>query len=249
MSQPFSIVHEQEIGFDDRGRVTNSEQLYVKLSVSLLKILSNLPGARLSALVCLALNEAKISLGQSNGLSLGDIEESSGFSERHVLRAVQFLTGNNFAIEVEERGPHSEKLYRISGYAWFGENRAAHPASNRTRRGDIHVTPSAQNVRGDMSSSSSETIQSRFELDSTTSTGSAPAILAECGILTRGLDLHGMTDHDAHAIAQYVTENPDGKRSPAGWVYTLLKANPRWRPPERKTKHWWGDEYDRFVKR
>lgn len=240
MSQPISIIREQEIGYNEHGQATRSDTTYVKLSVSLLGLLARLKGARLSVFLCLALNEAEISLGHSTGLSLENIVPDSGFSERQVLRAAQFLTANNFATELEVRGSHNEKLYRASAYAWFGDHKAA-PASNSGKkqapassRGD-KMSDRASNVRGVTRSSSSSTpVQSRFELDLTTDYSEAASILSGCGILTRDLDLHGMTDRDASAIAEYVTANPDGKRSPAGWVYTLLRANPRWRPPERQ---------------
>lgn len=246
MSQPISIVREQEIGYNEHGQATRSDKTFVKVSVELLGLLRTMQGARLSAFLCLALNEAEISLGSSIGMSVYDISEWTGYKVRATLYALQFLSEKNFISKLEQRGEKGESLYRASAYAWFGNARANPTASNSGYAKNAHPVAKCTGVQR---SSSSTSVQSRFELDSTSTTSSAEAILTGCGVLAHDLDLNGMTDRDAQAIAQYVADNPESRRSPAGWVYTLLKANPRWRPPEQKSKHWWRDEYDGFVNR
>ena len=125
------IVRQQEIGFDAHGQDVMIDQTFVKLSVSMRGLLHRFQGARLSAFLLLALNEAEICLGRGGPLSIYDIAEEMDCSPRNVLRAMQYLTRNNFATEMPERGPRDEKRYRVSGYAWFGDPRRVPPAASR----------------------------------------------------------------------------------------------------------------------
>ena len=125
------IVRQQEIGFDAHGQSVLIDQTYVKLSLSMRALLHRFRGARLSVFLLLALNEAEICLGRKRPLSIYEIAEETTCSPRNVLRAMQYLTQNNFATEMPERGPHDEKLYRVSGYAWFGDPRRLPPAASK----------------------------------------------------------------------------------------------------------------------
>lgn len=125
------IVRQQEIGFDAHGQSVLIDQTYVKLSLSMRALLHRFRGARLSVFLLLALNEAEICLGRGRALSIYEIAEETTCSPRNVLRAMQYLTKNNFATEAPERGPRDEKLYRVSGYAWFGDPRRLPPAASK----------------------------------------------------------------------------------------------------------------------
>jgi hypothetical protein len=244
------VIREQSIHYGDTGRIGSVEETYVKLSVSFAQLLQTFKGARLSAFLCLALNEAEISFGRSVGMSIYDIAEKSGYDERTVLRSMQYLCKFNYADSVSERGEHGETLYRVRGYAWFGNPKSAPtPASNRCDKMSYrsrNVTPGVTK-----SPSSSSDIQSSKDLhETTTNSDAATKILQAANVRTCDLDLSVFDEERAHAIADYIAENPDQRRSPAGFVYVCLKANPYWNPPVVKSeKKSWSDRYDHLVKR
>src|SRR3990172_773214 len=123
--QSINIVREKRLGFDERGHRVSSDETYVNISVSFRDLMQRLRGARLSVFLCLALNEAEISLGSSNGLSIYHMADESGYDARTVLRAVQYLCKFNFAVRLNQRGTNGEWLYRVADYAWFGGGTAS----------------------------------------------------------------------------------------------------------------------------
>lgn len=201
-----------------------SESPYVQQSVDMLKILPQLAnGARCVVWTCIGLFDA-----DPLGASKRDILDYTGLSRPTVESALRFLALNEW-ISFDP----STKRYRCAKYYRYGgseqvEVRELVPIL----RGE--PVQGCKKVFSKPASSSSGIVQSHLDLKETTTSNAPANILSDCGILTAGLNLNGMTERDAIAIAEYVTTNPDGKRSPAGWVYTLLRANPRWRPPERQ---------------
>lgn len=99
--------------------------------------------------------------------------------------------------------------------------------------------------------SSSSVLDSEFDLNlsSTTSTSAVEKILQTVNVRTVDLDLSGMDEDRAQAIADYIAENPDGKNSPAGFAYACLRNNPDWQPPQpSKPVHWYA-KYSHLVSR
>lgn len=230
MSQPFSVIRKQEIGYNESGQTVRSEETYIKLSLALIGFLRTMQGARLSAFLRLALNEAEISLGRSNGLSLVNLMDDSGYSDRHVLRAIRFLTEKNFAVELPDRGPHDEKLYRVSGYAWFGEHRAMPTASNRGKNagGDM-------DVRG-VTPSRSRYVRSKTDSNKSTSPeNAAQRILHAAGWFSIARDLPQFDDEEhARALAQAIRENRMRAQDPASYVRSCVMLNQNWGRPAAK---------------
>jgi hypothetical protein len=210
---------------------------HVQQSVDTLKILPQLAtGARCVVWTCIGLFDA-----DPLGASKRDILDYTGLSRPTVESALRFLELNEWiSFDPGTKRYRSTKYYRYGGAEQI-EVRELVP---------ILLGERAATCKKDFSkhSSSSVHVQSKLELQELTTTSSGIAkILTDCGILASGLDLQDMSEGDAQTIAAYVTENPDDKRSPAGWAYTMLKANPRWRPPEDKRKTWIDPRYDEGV--
>lgn len=89
-----------------------------------------------------------------------------------------------------------------------------------------------------------------FDDESTTTSTNARAceILAAVNVRVSDLDLSGMNVERAERIAAYVRDNPEEKRSPAGYAYAVLANNPNWEPPARQRKAWYAS-YDNLVVR
>lgn len=240
-----SVVREQENKYNAQGNYAYTDETYIKIYASFSELLQELKGARLSAFIALALNESEISFGRSNGLSVYDIANSTGYKVRATLLALQYLCQSNFSIKLEQRGEKGETLYRVSAYAWFG-NKSESTASNSRYAENAHPVTKCIG----MQHSSSRLIQSDSDLNLTTPTsmGECAKILQAANVRTSDLDLSSMEVERAQAIAEYIRENPEKKRSPAGWVYTLLKANPNWKPPQIRQQSWY-DEYKEFIQR
>jgi hypothetical protein len=266
------IVREKKITYNEFGQSAASEETYVKLSASLIDLLAALKGARLSAFLCLALNESEIYLGRSSGLTLKDIERMSDYSDRHVLRAVQFLTAKNFAIETGELGSHGDKLYRVCNYAWFGNsakstasnsgpiqpasasNRRIQPArASNSGRGDI-LSPRVQNVRRVTSHDDDDLIpNSDSEIKSSSSMNDVREILATSGF--QGKNLIALSEtvplETARTWVEWIAHADTKYSNPIGYAWACLSKDPHALPPKlvQKRLKWWGPEYDKFVNR
>jgi hypothetical protein len=96
-----------------------NEPTYIKLSVSIRRLLYTLKGAPGIAFMCLAFNEAEIGLGLGGPLSVYDIAAEMEQSPRTAARAVQCLVDLQMAEPVQGRGPRGEVLYRVTDYVSF----------------------------------------------------------------------------------------------------------------------------------
>ena len=250
-----SIVREQESKFDEHGHCVSTEAMYVKISVSFRDMMQVLKGARLSAFLALALNEAEMSLGQSGGLTVYQIAESTGYGVRATIYALQFLCEGNFATKLEQCGEHGESVYRVSAYAWFGESRAQLPVSNRRYAKNAHLVANCIGVQKETSvvvvPDRCLAASSAIGVEQQQTTTGARELFAGLRVgepalsrLSRAVSLE-----NAEAWCDWTREAPGSFRDPVAYMVKRLSEDPRAEAPAVKRKHWWGDEYDQFINR
>ena len=230
----FEITRSESVGYNEHGQSVRSSETYIKILAEFKTQLFEFKGARLSAFLCLACNESEISFGHSMGLSVYDVATNTGYKVRATLYALQFLCERNFATKLEQCGEKGESLYRVSAYAWFGNPRVD-PPSSRGYAKNAH--PKCTPVHSSAQTSSRSTQDSLLleSKDQTTPNyAEIEQILREAGLRTQDLNLRSMTETRAQEVAQWISDNSEQKRSPAGYAYTLLRANPNWRPPVRQ---------------
>lgn len=111
----------------------------------------------------------------------------------------------------------------------------------------VTATP-AIGCRGASSSRISDQSESSIDESTTTIMSRAREILAAVNVRVCDLNLSGMSVERAERIAAYVRDNHDKKRSPAGYVYSVLANNPDWEPPSPRRKTWYGKYADLVVR-
>ncbi len=238
----FQVVREQRVGFDEHGQSVSSDETFIKVLGSFQDVLGLLKGARLSAFMCVALQESKIMLGLDLALTLSSIQAKTGYSRHTVIEALDFLVERRFLDELDERGIAGEKLYRVASYAWFGKprfNPNAVPVLGKSSANFALVQKKCLVVEG--------TDQDQEREKSTTTT--AVQILHQVGVYARSLP---PIDRDrAERWAEFVRVAPRNKwHSPAGFCYRSLEADPESEPPMFNSQRgWWGSELDRNIRR
>lgn len=223
------IVREQKIGFDAQGHRVSSDETYVKIAVTFRQVMRELRGARLSAFIILALNEAEISLGRSQGLSIYQIESQIIYNARTVLRSMQYLCKQNFAVALLGRSEKGETLYRVADYAWFGERRSKPPTSagGYDKMSYPHVT----NVIAGVTNALVE-VEGTLpdEEKKTTTTTTSRKILHSVGVYATHLP--EIEPERAARWAEFVSLAPRHTwHSPAGFCYATLRDDPQAEPP------------------
>jgi len=123
------IVQQKTVGMGPTGNDANTQEVYIKVLVSFEDRLMQLKNARLSVFMSVALNEARILLGQGKPLSSRKLEKRVPYSRPSIMDALDYLTDYHFIVELDELGTDGEKQYRVCNYAWFGTSglSAFHP--------------------------------------------------------------------------------------------------------------------------
>lgn len=128
----FQLVRTQTIGFGQHGAEGGTEDIFIKILAGFQSQLIRLPGARLHVFMAVATQEAEIITHNAPPLSLRKMEKVVPYSRPTIAAALDYLVEDRFILELADRGPQGEKLYRVCQYAWFGTkagDAAFHPAS------------------------------------------------------------------------------------------------------------------------
>lgn len=230
------VIREQRISYDERGLADVEDDLYIKLDSTLTEWLKTLQGAKLSTFLFIALNEARVCAGKAKPVTRKQIVIGTGYKERAVMYAVQWLEENEFITQAEPSAK-GEKTYRPKAFAWFGRGaknappgtvQPDAPPANRaplqSYDDDVHLSSSSDE------STSSSIMHARMQ---TLASGGCEGINVEW--FAERLD-----DQQAQTLADWCKQNPDGKRNPWGYAYFWVKDHPHslppgiQKPPERK---------------
>lgn len=135
MPNPFQIIQEKTVSFDQHGKRAQASQTYIKLSAQAEDLLQELRGARLEFFFAISLHEIAVCEHGALPYTRADVctrltnkRTGKALSMRAAIYASQWLVDNNFIYECGARA-NGEKMYRPCGtYAWFGDDRSAKSA-------------------------------------------------------------------------------------------------------------------------
>lgn len=225
---PIHVIREQSIAYTESGLSEVKDDLYIKLEADLADWLRELQGVRLSAFLFISLNDAFVCVGKGDPSTLKCIASGTGYSERAVLYAVQWLAEHEFITESEtlESGA---KTYRPKAYAWFGRMRE-HPAKISP---PANCTPlQSHEMNDDVPINNSIKASSSFMKENA-------RLFAEAGF--EGVNISRLSEKVTdlaivRAWCDYVKTNPAQKDNPHGYAYVCLMDNPNALPLEPKKK-------------
>lgn len=225
-----SIVRQQSIAYDEKGLSSVHDDLYIKLEADLLDWLRHLDGAKFSAFMFIALQEAYVCANIGDPATIPSIVAGTPYGERAVRYAVKWLLQNEFITEGEPTA-NGAKTYRPKAFAWFGNHRrsaifadpplqpVADPANCRPlQRHD-------DDVLIDSISESLKTSSSFME--------ATRAFLARAQV--KGKNLDRLAAKVAPALAEqwaeWVESKPRGFTNPGGYCFSQLDEDPQAKPP------------------
>ncbi|MGE5262731.1 MAG: hypothetical protein ACM3S0_05075 [Acidobacteriota bacterium] len=225
---------------------------FIKLSVVVEDAFPSLKGAPFGTFFALAVNEAKISLGQSPGLSAHAVAAKIGYGLRATQYALDYLCRHQYATKLEARGELGETLYRVSAYAWFGN-----PPPHYEERNPARECAPDGNCRGMHPSAPVVVVNSRSiaplrEAEQQQAHSSASrAIFAAGGVAGPPLEVLARTvDPElAREWTERLEDAPRSIRDPVALMIARLAHDPTARPSwaKRKPKSLIDDEFAKFV--